>query len=190
MPEFQSTSLPPLFKSLSFAADHHRFGRRKGEDASPYINHPIEVAAELAEVGVIDHEVLAAALLHDTLEDTDATPEDLEQNFGSRVRRLVEAVTDDHSLPKQQRKDQQLAKARDLETEAKLIRVADKICNVRDVGFAPAAGWSLDRRREYLDWTERVVDRCRGHLLPLERRYDDVLAESRAQLAAEEQGGA
>lgn len=185
-----STSLPLLFNALSFAADHHRFGRRKGEDASPYINHPIDVATQLAEVGVEDHEVLAAALLHDTLEDTDAIPEDLERKFGSRVRRLVEAVTDDHALPKQQRKDQQLEKASDLEPDAKLIRIADKICNVRDVGFAPAAGWSLDRRREYLDWTEQVVDRCRGQLLPLETRYDEALAKSRVQLEVEERRGA
>lgn len=184
-----TTRLPLLFCALSFAADHHRFGRRKGEEASPYINHPIAVAAELAEVGVTDHKILAAALLHDTLEDTDATPEDLEREFGPRIRRLVEAVTDDGSLPKEQRKQAQLEQARHMETDAKLIRIADKICNVRDVGFAPAAGWSLNRRREYLDWTEHVVDRCRGHLLPLERRYDNVLAESRAQLDSEEPGG-
>ena len=104
--------------------------------------------------------------------------------------RLVEAVTDDGSLPKAERKRAQLDAAADLSTDAKWIRIADKICNARDVGFAPAAGWPLDRRRAYLDWTEQVVDRCRGHLYPLERRYDDVLAESRAQLAAEEQGGA
>lgn len=181
-----ATSLPLLFRALSFAADHHRFGRRKGEEASPYINHPIDVAAELAEVGVTDHEILSAALLHDTLEDTDATPADLEREFGPRVRRLVEALTDDPNLVSRERKRLQLERAGSLETDAKGIRIADKICNARDVGFAPAQGWSLDRRREYLDWTEQVVSRCKGALPALDDRYVEVLEEARAQLDAEQ----
>ena len=184
--EPQATSLPLLFRALSFAADHHRFGRRKGEEASPYINHPIDVAAELAEVGVTDHEILSAALLHDTLEDTDATPADLEREFGPRVRRLVEALTDDPNLASRERKRLQLERAGSLETDAKGIRIADKICNARDVGFAPAQGWSLDRRREYLDWTEQVVSRCKGALPALDDRYVAVLEEARAQLDAEQ----
>jgi guanosine-3',5'-bis(diphosphate) 3'-pyrophosphohydrolase len=184
--ETPATSLPLLFQALSFAADHHRFGRRKGEEASPYINHPIDVAAELAEVGVTDHEILAAALLHDTLEDTDATPADLEREFGPRVRRLVEALTDDPNLSSRERKRLQLERAGSLETDAKGIRIADKICNARDVGFAPAQGWSLDRRREYLDWTEQVVSRCKGALPALDDRYVAVLEEARAQLDAEQ----
>lgn len=185
----RSTSLPLLFSALRFAADHHRFGRRKDEEASPYINHPIAVAAELADVGVMDIEILAAALLHDTLEDTDATPDDLEQEFGPRVRRLVEALTDDGSLPSRERKQEQLDNAFHMETDAKWIRIADKICNARDVGFAPAAGWSLERRHEYLDWTEQVVGRCSGQLLPLETRYKEVLKDTRAQLDREEEDG-
>jgi guanosine-3',5'-bis(diphosphate) 3'-pyrophosphohydrolase len=188
--ENRETSLPLLFSALRFAADHHRFGRRKDEEASPYINHPIAVAAELADVGVMDMEILAAALLHDTLEDTDATPEDLELEFSPRVRRLVEALTDDGSLPSRERKQAQLENALYMETDAKWIRIADKICNARDVGFAPARGWSLERRHEYLDWTEQVVRRCSGQLLPLEQRYGKVLKEVRAQLDAEEEDGA
>lgn len=184
--EPQATSLPLLFRALSFAADHHRFGRRKGEEASPYINHPIDVAAELAEVGVTDHEILSAALLHDTLEDTDATPADLEREFGPRVRRLVEALTDDPNLASRERKRLQLERAGSLEADAKEIRIADKICNARDVGFAPAQGWSLDRRREYLDWTEQVVSRCKGALPALDDRYVEVLEEARVQLDAEQ----
>ena len=183
--ENPATSLPLLFRALSFAADQHRFGRRKGEEASPYINHPIDVAAELAEVGVTDHEILAAALLHDTLEDTDATPEDLEREFGPRVRRLVEALTDDPNLTSRERKRLQLERAGGLETDAKGIRIADKICNAHDVGFLPAQGWSLDRRREYLDWTKQVVDRCKGSLPALDARYETVLEEARAQLDTE-----
>ena len=177
--------LPLLFKALRFAAAHHRDDRRKGEDASPYINHPIAVAAELADVGVTDPEVLAAALLHDTVEDTLATTEDLEREFGLRVRDLVEAVTDEQGLPSRERKRLQVVNAPGLEPHAQLIKIADKICNACDVGHAPAAGWSLERRREYLDWTERVVAGCRGVSPVLEARYDAVLSDARAQLESE-----
>ena len=187
MSDSPSTSLPLLFSALRFAADHHRFGRRKGEEASPYINHPIEVAAELVEVGVVDHEILAAALLHDTVEDTDAAPGDLQREFGPRVRRLVEALTDDPSLTSRERKQDQLSRAGELEPDAKGIRIADKICNARDVGSKPAQGWSLERRREYLDWTEQVVERCKGILPELDARYDAALHEARTQLEVVEQ---
>ena len=175
--------LPLLFRALRFAADHHRDDRRKGADASPYINHPIAVASELVEVGVEDPEVLAAALLHDTVEDTIATPAEIEGEFGPRVRALVDAVTDDKSLGSRERKRLQEVHAPGLDPNAKLIKIADKICNVRDVGHSPAAGWSLERRREYLDWTERVVAGCRRVNPALEARYDEVLAVARARLA-------
>lgn len=177
-----------LFRALRYAADHHRDGRRKGVDASPYINHPIAVASELVNVSVEDPEVLAAALLHDTVEDTCATPEDLEREFGPRVRDLVEAVTDDKSLPSRERKRLQVEHAPGLEPDAKLIKIADKICNVFDVGHSPAEGWSLERRREYVDWTERVVTGCRGVNPALEARYDEVLGDARARVDAETGG--
>jgi len=177
--------LPLLFRALRFAADHHRDGRRKGLDASPYINHPIAVASELVSVSVEDPEVLAAALLHDTVEDTCATPEDLEREFGPRVRELVEALTDDKSLPSRERKRLQVVHAPGLDPDAKLIKIADKICNVFDVGHAPAEGWSIERRREYVNWTERVVIGCRGVNPELEDRYDEVLRDARARVDAE-----
>jgi (p)ppGpp synthase/HD superfamily hydrolase len=179
------TGLPLLFQALQFAADHHRDDRRKGSAASPYINHPIAVASELVEAGVDVPEVLAAALLHDTVEDTVATPEAIEREFGERVRELVEAVTDEQSLPSRERKRLQEVHAPGLDPRAKLIKIADKTCNAHDVGHAPASGWSLERRRDYLDWTERVVAGCRGVNPALEGRYDSVLAEARARVEAE-----
>lgn len=184
-------SLTLLFEALRFAADHHRDDRRKGAGASPYINHPIAVASELVAAGVEDAEVLAAALLHDTVEDTWATPEDIEARFGPRVRALVEAVTDDKSLRSRERKRLQVVHAPGLDPDAKLIKLADKTANVHDVGHDPPASWSLERRRDYLDWTERVVDGCRGTNEALERRYDSELAEARYRVRkALEAGGA
>lgn len=180
-----------LLRALSFSAHKHRDQRRKGADASPYINHPIAVAEVLARTGTSDAEILAAAALHDTIEDTETEGEELERHFGARVRRLVEEVTDDKSLPKGRRKRLQVEHAPDLSDGAKQIKIADKVCNARDVTHAAPEGWSPERRREYLDWTEEVVEGCRGVNPRLEEIYDRALEEGRRLLADEDgEGGA
>ena len=75
-----------ILRAIDFAARKHRDQRRKDEEASPYINHPISVSLLLADIGgIADAEVLSAAILHDTLEDTDTTTEELEAVFGMRI---------------------------------------------------------------------------------------------------------
>lgn len=172
-----------LLEALHFAADKHRDQRRKGEDASPYINHPIFVAEILARFGVTDTVTLQAAVLHDTIEDTETTPEEIEAVFGPRVRDVVMEVTDDPALRNPQRKALQVDRAADLSERAKLVRIADKIANVYDVTHRPP-DWPLDWRLSYLDWTERVVVGCRGVNAELEAYYDRLLAEGRKKLAA------
>jgi guanosine-3',5'-bis(diphosphate) 3'-pyrophosphohydrolase len=172
-----------LLQALHFSADKHRFQKRKDRGASPYINHPIEVATVLATVGgVSDLITLMASVLHDTIEDTDTTPEELEQRFGRDVRLVVEELSDDKSLPKARRKQLQIEHALGSSHRAKLVKLGDKICNVRDVTHSPPDDWSLERRCEYLDWTEQVVAGCRGASATLERHYDQVLAEGRSKL--------
>ena len=152
-----------LLKALSFAAHKHRDQRRKDAEASPYINHPIALAQVLAAEGdVSDIEVLAAALLHDTIEDTDTTGEELEREFGSRIAGIVAEVTDDTALPKADRKRLQIEHAAQLSEGAKLVKLADKICNLRDVAERPPAKWDLQRRQEYFEWAKRVIDGLRG----------------------------
>jgi guanosine-3',5'-bis(diphosphate) 3'-pyrophosphohydrolase len=149
-----------LFKALAFAAGKHRDQRRKDAEASPYINHPIALADVLVnEGGVTDVEVLCAALLHDTVEDTATTHEELLDAFGSRIARVVAEVTDDKALSKAERKRLQVEHAVHLSPQAKLVKLADKICNLRDVALHPPAHWDLARRREYFDWARSVVDR-------------------------------
>jgi (p)ppGpp synthase/HD superfamily hydrolase len=173
-----------LLRALQFSADKHRDQRRKDRNASPYINHLIEVASVLASVGgVTDIGVLVAAILHDTIEDTRTSPAEIEGHFGREVRLLVEEVTDDKSLAQAERKRLQVEHAPRLSLGAKLIKLADKICNVVDVTHTPPTNWSLERRLEYLDWTERVVAGCRGSNAPLEQRYDEVLRQGRAAVA-------
>jgi (p)ppGpp synthase/HD superfamily hydrolase len=148
----------------------------------PYINHPITVAHLLADTGgVTDLVTLMAAVLHDTIEDTKTTAEELEAQFGRTVRKVVEEVTDDKSLEKAVRKQLQADHAPKLSKEAKAIKLADKIANVQDVTDAPPANWDLARRIDYLDWTEKVVAGCRGTNGPLEKLYDDVLKRGRAK---------
>ena len=174
-----------LLKAVQFAAVKHQTQRRKNVDASPYINHPIEVAHLLADVGgITDLVTLVAAILHDTIEDTETTPAELETQFGSMVRAVVEEVTDDKTLDKAMRKNLQIEHAPALSRRAKAIKLADKIANARDVIEGPPAHWPLARRLEYLDWTERVVAGCRSTNDALERRYDELLAKGRAALGA------
>jgi len=176
-------TIAALLKALHFAANKHRDQRRKDVEASPYINHPIEVAEVLARVGgVTDLVTLQGAVLHDTLEDTKTTPEELEAAFGAEVRRVVEEVTDDKRLPKAERKRLQIEHAPHLSARAKQIKLADKISNVRGVTQAPPADWPLARRQEYLNWTEQVVAGCRGCNAALEDFYDRVLAEGQRVL--------
>ena len=167
------SELALLLKALAFAAHKHRDQRRKDPEASPYINHPIALADVLVnEGGVSDVEVLCAALLHDTVEDTATTPQELAQTFGPRIARIVAEVTDDKALSKAERKRLQVENAAQLSPEAKLVKLADKICNLRDVAERAPAGWDLARRREYFDWAKRVVDGLRGSHPRLEAAFD------------------
>jgi guanosine-3',5'-bis(diphosphate) 3'-pyrophosphohydrolase len=155
--------IPFILKALEFAAIKHRDQRRKDVAASPYINHPIALATILAtEGGILDSVVIIAALLHDTIEDTETTLEELRATFGPAVAGIVMEVTDDKSLPKAERKRLQIEHAAHISEEAKLVKLADKIANLRDMSSSPPADWSLDRRREYFDWAKQVVDGMGG----------------------------
>lgn len=162
-----------LLRALAFAAHKHRDQRRKDAGASPYINHPIAVAEVLVEEGgVTDAAVLAAALLHDTLEDTDTSLAELRECFGERVASIVLEVSDDTSLPKAERKRLQVAGAAALSPEARLVKLADKICNLRDMADRPPAHWDLARRQDYFDWARQVIDGLRGSHARLEAVFD------------------
>ncbi len=169
------SELALLLKALAFAAHKHRDQRRKDPEASPYINHPIALADVLVnEGGVTDVEVLCAALLHDTVEDTATTPQELAQAFGARVAGIVAEVTDDTRLPKAERKRLQIEHAGALSAQAKLVKLADKICNLRDVAERPPAKWDRVRQREYFDWAKRVIEGLRGAHPRLEAAFDQV----------------
>jgi guanosine-3',5'-bis(diphosphate) 3'-pyrophosphohydrolase len=175
-----------ILKAFKFAAHKHQHQRRKNETALPYINHLIAVSETLWEIGKVhDIDTIAAGILHDTIEDTDTSPQELEVTFGKKIRSIVEEVTDDKSLPKQVRKRLQIEHAREASFEARHIKLADKICNVADLIDAPPAHWSLQRRIEYVDWAKSVINGLRGSNELLEQHFDEVCRKVRKQLEHE-----
>jgi guanosine-3',5'-bis(diphosphate) 3'-pyrophosphohydrolase len=173
-----------LIAAVAFAAHKHRNQRRKDAEASPYINHPISLANVLAnEGGIEDERTLVAAILHDTIEDTETTEQELTKEFGADVAGIVIEITDDKSLPKAERKRLQVVHASTISRRAKLVKLADKICNLRDVAGNPPADWPLKRRQEYFDWAKAVVDQLRGVHPGLEALFDNVYRAGKVALA-------
>jgi GTP diphosphokinase / guanosine-3',5'-bis(diphosphate) 3'-diphosphatase len=170
--------------AIYFAADKHRNQRRKDLEAIPYINHPIALAFELTDKGkVSDFDVLTAAVLHDTLEDTATTERELLGMFGAKITSIVLEVTDDKTLSKQERKQKQIEKAPNSSKEAKLIKLADKLCNLQDILLSPPADWSKERKVEYFDWAEKVVNGMRGTNEGLEGYLNTLFAQGRWQFS-------
>ncbi len=173
--EIRTDAVGAFIKAVAFAADKHRDQRRKDADASPYINHPIALADLLAnEGGIQDLSILCAAILHDTIEDTKTTADELENLFGSKVTSIVLEVTDDKSLDKHVRKQRQIEHASHISHEAKLVKLADKICNLRDILASPPADWSVERKQTYFDWSAQVVAGMRGTHSGLESIFDGL----------------
>ncbi len=180
-----SNDLSRLLAASTFAAQKHRDQRRKDAEVSPYINHPLAVATVLADVGgVTDIILLTAALLHDTVEDTDTSPDEITALFGNDVSDLVGEVTDDKSLPKEQRKCLQVERAPHKSDRAKQLGIADKICNLRDINGVSPVSWDSLRKRQYLDWAVRVIDGCRGVNPGLDRLFDQVVEDAARRLKA------
>ncbi len=174
-----------ILHAAHFAARKHADQRRKNAAASPYVNHPLEVAHILATVGgVTDEDILVAAILHDTVEDTDTTADELAEVFGERVAGLVMECTDDKSLPKAERKRLQVVHAPTKSPEAKQIKLADKTSNLRGILTDPPADWSVSRQREYVEWAERVVEGLVGVNRAMDEAVRAVLAEGLETLRA------
>lgn len=168
--------LSKLLQAASFAAKKHHGQHRKGANAEPYIVHPLGVAKLLAEVGKVDdYDILIAAVLHDTIEDTDTTKEEIIELFGETVCGYVLEVTDDKSLLKAERKLKQIEHAPHLSEGAKHVKLADKISNITDIIKNPAVDWSQKRKIEYVEWGEKVVAGLRGVNADLESYFDDLV---------------
>ena len=173
-----------LLKAISFAAEKHRHQKRKDSEGTPYINHPIKVALTLADGGEFDTSLLVAAVLHDTIEDTQTTAEEIQQEFGQEVVAIVLEVTDDKSLTKEERKQMQVLHASKKSLAAKKLKLADKICNVNDIMHHPPQHWTLERKLNYLEWAEQVLKGLQGANPTLENRLKEMIQVGRNQFSA------
>jgi guanosine-3',5'-bis(diphosphate) 3'-pyrophosphohydrolase len=171
--EAMNQDLPLIVRAASYAAHKHREQRRKGRNDLPYINHPLELAEVLCvEGGVTDPVVLAGALLHDTIEDTETTYRELRVLFGARIADVVLEVTDTKFLSKELRKRLQVIRSSRVSAEAAQIKIADKICNLRSILSSPPGGWSLERIQTYFDWAHEVIAKVRYAHPALAKRFD------------------
>ncbi len=174
-----------VIKAIEFSAERHAGQKRKGKKQTPYINHPVKVVSLLAEYGESDLELLAAAALHDVIEDTAREKEEInklsaiiEQKFGNKVLNLVLEVSDDKSLPYQERKRLQIIHTSSLSSSAKKLKIADKICNIQDLREDPPDEWPQSRKIKYIEWAEKVIKGARGVNPGLENYFDQIVKET------------
>jgi (p)ppGpp synthase/HD superfamily hydrolase len=171
-----------FFKALLLAADKHSDHRRKGSNGTPYINHLIKVAEILHTIGLEKNDtLLAAALLHDVIEDTPVTKEELSVLIGADVANLVAEVTDDMTLTYEERKREQIKKALFISEDAKKIKIADKISNINDMLNLPV-NWSDRRKIQYLEWSEQVIANCKGVNKLLDDAFDKTVTFAKSIL--------
>jgi (p)ppGpp synthase/HD superfamily hydrolase len=173
-----------LINAAVFAAEKHKLQRRKGFNHIPYVNHTLKVAKLLSDFGENDEDLLIAALLHDTVEDTDTTEEEIRKEFGEIVCKLVMEVTDDKTLSYAKRKELQVLNAPHKSNNARKLKIADKICNIHDIISYPL-DWSTDRKLAYLKWAKDVVKGCTGVNPELEREFYRICEEGIEVLTSE-----
>ena len=168
-------------RATLFAAQRHADQRRKGRRQEPYFNHLAEVAGTLCEaIEGDDAALVAAAFLHDTIEDTQTSLEELQKLFGEDIAALVMEVTDDKSLPKLERKRLQIVNAPKKSRRAKLLKIADATSNVRSLAADPPSDWDSARMLDYIAWAEQVIGHCRGLNSKLEQAFDTAVSGARA----------
>eukprot|EP00092_Neocalanus_flemingeri_P019901 GFUD01021558.1.p1 GENE.GFUD01021558.1~~GFUD01021558.1.p1 ORF type:complete len:194 (-),score=63.29 GFUD01021558.1:155-736(-) len=163
-----------IVSAANFAAIKHKDQKRKDPEGTPYINHPIGVAHILTKAGIDDVDVIQGAILHDTVEDTDTTLDEIEAEFGKAVRDIVDEVSDDKDLDKQERKRQQILHAPHASQKAKLVKLADKLYNLLDLERTTPRGWTEERKLEYFVWSAKVILGCRGVNQDVEDLLDEV----------------
>ena len=173
-----------VLRAADAAARWHVHHRRKGPAQEPYINHLLEVASLVAEATHgKDPDLVIAALLNDAIEDQEVPPELIAREFGEKVADLVREVTDDKTLPKDVRKENQIKTAAKKSKDAKIIKLADKTSNLRAITFSPSPNWSVKRRLDYIDWAKNVAAGLRGASVWLEAQFDRAAEEAGRSIA-------
>lgn len=169
-----------MIQAITFAEQKHRNQRRICKDQTPYIVHPLRVAEILCERHGEKTDVIVAALLHDTVEDTGTKLEEIDRLFGPSVASIVGEVTDDKSLPSTERKRLQVEHAPHCSPYAKLVKLADKIANLEDLltkpnGAGIPVGWSVQRIQEYCKWALAVAEGLKGEDEQMDARLRELV---------------
>jgi len=173
---YPNQPLQAVLSAAVFAAEKHSKQRRKGSAAEPYVNHLLEVAQLVAgAITEADTNLVIAALLHDAIEDAGVTGEELTERFGGDVATLVAEVTDDKSLPKEERKRLQIENAPKKPARAQTIKLADKISNLRAILSSPPVDWTEQRKAEYFTWAKRVVEGLTAPNPALKAEFDNTV---------------
>lgn len=176
-------TLLPYFEALAFAAEQHKYQRRGGYDPLPYINHLIKVSSAIIQIGQEENpDIIIAAILHDVVEDSDTSYEDLAGQFGAPVADIVAELTDDMELPYNQRKALQVEGASKLSLAARKIRIADKASNIQDI-FTYPLDWKEEKKIAYLENSLTIVDQIRGTHAALEAWFDQSVQFARKVLS-------
>jgi hypothetical protein len=167
-----------VLHAANFAAEKHKKQKRKDAEGTPYINHPLAVAMFITNSGVDDLATIQAAILHDTVEDTDTSLEELEKEFGQEVAGIVKECSDDKSLAKDVRKKMQIEHAAAASHKAKLVKLADKLHNLSSLLISPPSFWDAERIQGYFCWSHIVVEACKGTNEILEEQLNNVFADT------------
>jgi len=172
-----------VLKAADTAAHWHSHQRRKGKHEEPYVNHLLEVAMLVAEATEGKRpDLVVAALLHDSIEDQEVPRKMIAASFGENIASIVMELTDDKTQPKDVRKRHQIETAPYKSADAKIIKLADKISNLRAIATSPPADWSVQRRLDYIDWARQVVAGLRGTSSSLEHQFDEAAKHAEASV--------
>jgi (p)ppGpp synthase/HD superfamily hydrolase len=163
-------------QARDLATERHAHLHMWNAARSPVIIHIAEVARYVDTHGGTE-EMIAAAWLHDIVEDTDITLEYLERQFGSAISSLVDGLTDPPhfaALPLDQRKQMQADRLRSKSNEIKIIKICDQLSNVLRVTNDPPTDWSETTQFQYVQGARTVVDTCRGLNKALDQKFDEA----------------
>lgn len=174
MSQVSLQDLQKLTKAYNFSAQKHTKQRRKDKDANPYINHPIEVAKILTDSDIVDIDTIIAGILHDTIEDTNTTYEEIIENFGENIAKIVMECSDDKKLDKITRKQLQIVHAGEISSEARMVKLADKLSNCHNMINNPPCQWSKAEIYGYIYWSYAVCQKLKGINIKLDNKLDDM----------------
>jgi len=161
-----------------FATEKHKSQVRSNEKKTPYIIHPIEVADLVMKIGhVYDKDVLITALLHDVMDDTQTTYEQITSLYGTKVSSYLEEMTSKQGLSLKEQKKQQIMQAFRQNPSVAIIKLSDKLSNLKTLATSPPPSWSRDRIDQYFQWAQTVIENLPESNQLLKKAVKNVISD-------------